>query len=365
MFIPSELTDTSKHIRLVQATRFPDEEITRLTVHVAGPTEFTLHLRHPSWVPDNKFTVNVNGKPTDVTSTPSSYALLKRTWHDGDKVEIHLPMSTTIEGLPDGSNWYAILHGPIVLASPTGKDNLDGLRAGPGRGDHIAFGPLVPMDSMPALLTTPSDLPKHVISASPNGTSQFRLNETAVPPIPHGLPLEPFFRLQDSRYQMYWEVTDAAGIQARKDKLAEQERAKIARDTATVDSVAVGEQQPEVDHALTGEGMESGWFNGRRWRHGKWFQYTLNCKGEHSVELEVTYHGGDGGRKFGVYANGELLGVEDFKGDKPGQFIPKRYALSETVFQKAKDGQITVKFATDQWVAGGVYDVRLMRKKDK
>jgi len=365
LFIPSELKDSERGIQLVQETAFPESEHSKITVHSDHPSEFALYIRRPSWASGNQFELKVNGKWISDHGDPSSYISVKRVWHNGDQIEVHLPMHTTVEGLPDGSNWYAILRGPIVLAAPTSKKDLEGLRAGPGRGDHVASGPMVPMDKMPTLLTTSADLPSHLHSEGKASALDVKLTATAVPPIPHGIELVPFYRLQDSRYQMYWEVTDTAGIEARKAKLAEQERLKLERDAATVDSVAVGEQQPEVDHSLTGEGMESGWFSGHRWRHGKWFQYTLNSRGHQDIELEVTYHGGDAGRKFGVYANGELLSIEEFKGDKPGQFIPKRYPLSEAVFQKAQHGQITIKFAADQWVAGGVYDVRLMRMAHK
>ena len=66
----------------------------------------------------------VNGKPVAVSSTPSSYAELRREWRDGDRVEVELPMRTTVERLPDGSDWVAILRGPIVLASPAGTNQF-------------------------------------------------------------------------------------------------------------------------------------------------------------------------------------------------------------------------------------------------
>lgn len=362
LFVASQLTLPELGITLKQETAFPDEEHTRLTIHAARPTALTLYLRHPKWVADREFAVRVNGKAVSIQSSSSSYVAIHRLWRDGDRVDLDLPMRTSLEELPDGSNWFAILHGPILLAAPAGTQDLVGLRAGAGRGDHIAHGPLVPLDKMPALLTTSQQLVNHVVRDKAAGSLHFRLADVAYPPQAAGIPLVPFFRLHDSRYQMYWEVTTTEGLAAREKRLAEQEKAKLARDAATLDSVAVGEQQPEVDHALTGEGMESGEFNGRRWRHGRWFQYTLNAHGEKAFDLVVTYSGGDSGRTFGVYANGALLATEALQAEKPGEFFERRYSIPAEVIVGAKSGQITIKFAAPTGVAGGVYDVRLMRR---
>jgi len=125
--------------------------------------------------------------------------------------------------------------------------------------------------------------------------------------------------------------------------------------------VAVGEQQPEVDHAFTGEGVETGIFNGRRWRHGRWFEYTLDTHGEKNVLLVVTYNGGDRGRKFDVLVNGVRLATEELKGERPGEFFEKRYEVPAEVLAGASGGKITIKFMAPTGLAGGVFDVRLMR----
>lgn len=362
LFIPSQLTVADRGMTLRQETAFPDEEKTRLTVGLKHPGEMTLHIRHPAWVAKDAFRVKVNGKAIASSSEPSSYLAIHRQWKNGDRIEVELPMRTTVEGLPDGSNWYAILHGPIVLASPTGTQDQPGLFAGPGRGDHISPGPLIPLDKMPLLLSSSSDLPKYVVPDPAKGPMNFRLVDVVVPESNSGLPLMPFFRLQETRYQMYWDVTTKEGLAARQARLAEAERLKIARDRATIDKVAVGEQQSEVDHLMTGEGMESGIFNGRRWRHGKEIQYTLAPHGTEECDLAVTYSGSDNGRTFDIFVNGTLLATQELKGDQPGKFFEVVYPIpSETL--KTAQGALTVKFVAREWLAGGLYDVRLLRKE--
>lgn len=359
LFIPSEVAVTNLGLTLRQETSFPDEARTRLVLRLKRPATFTLHLRHPRWVAAGEFAVRINGKPVKVESAPSSYAELKREWRNGDRVEIELPMRTTVERLPDGSNWAALLRGPILLASPSGTNDLTGLRANDGRMGHIAHGPTVPLDQAPVLLASVDTLPAHVVPDK--APLSFRLTEIVEPPVSNGLPLVPFFRLHDARYQMYWQLTTKAGLEARRASLAADERAKAARETATLDAVAPGEQQPEVEHGYAGEGSRTGIHAGRRWRDGQWFQYTLNTRGEKTVDLVVTYWGGDAGRTFDILANGTWVATQSLKAEKPREFIEKTYRLPAEVLAAATDGRVIIRFVAKEWVAGGVYDVRLMR----
>ncbi len=216
LFIASELKDSALGLTLRQDTAFPDEETSRLTLNLAHPQTFTLHLRQPGWVAPGTFTVEVNGASVPVTTAPSSYVAVRREWKDGDKVEITIPMHTTVEGLPDGSPWYAILHGPIVLAHPAGTWEMTGLRADDSRMAHVASGPEVPLDQVPVLLTNAATIPSKVVPDKAGGALHFRLVDVVEPAAPDGLSLIPFFRLHDSRYQMYWEATTREKIAARK-----------------------------------------------------------------------------------------------------------------------------------------------------
>jgi hypothetical protein len=55
------------------------------------------------------------------------------------------------------------------------------------------------------------------------------------------------------------------------------------------------------------------------------------------------------------------IASEELKGSKPGEFFAQRYSIPESVLQAAPDGRVTIKFVATQWLAGGVYDVRLLR----
>ena len=361
LFIASELQDAASGVTLRQETAFPEAETTRLTLKLAAPKTFTLHLRQPGWVAAGAFRVQVNGVDVPVTTAPSSYVALRREWRDGDRVELALPMRTTVEGLPDGSPWYAILRGPIVLVHPSGTWEMTGLRADGSRMAHVAAGPETPLDLAPSLLAAAADIPAKVVADPAAGPLHFRLVDIVEPAAPAGLALVPFFRLHDSRYQMYWETTTREGLAARREQLAAAERARAAREAATLDSVAPGEQQPEVEHAFRGEDTQSGLHNGRRWRHGKRFQYTLNTRGATTATLSVTFSGDDAGRTFDILANDTLLATQTLVAERRGEFVEKTYPLPASVLPPAPDGQVTIAFAAREGVAGGVYDVRLLR----
>ncbi|MCX8157373.1 MAG: glycoside hydrolase family 127 protein [Verrucomicrobiae bacterium] len=362
LFIASEVSVTNLGLTLRQGTAFPDEPRTRLLLKLKQPAEFTLYLRHPAWVADGALAVRVNGQPVSVASRPSSYAALRRQWRDGDRVEVELPMRTTVERLPDGSDWVALLHGPIVLAAPAGTNDLRGLYANDSRMGHVAGGPLVPLDRVPVLLTTAEELPRFVAPDPAAGPLRFRLTGVVEPPQPEGVPLLPFFRLHDQRYQMYWQLTTREALAARWEKLAAEERAKARREANTLDFVAVGEQQSEVEHDFAGERVATGLHNNRRWRHGEWFQYSLATRGEKAAELAVTYWGGDQGRTFEIFANGERLATETLNNSRPGEFFEKRYPIPPAVLARSANGRVLIRFAAKPGaLAGGVFDVRLMK----
>jgi uncharacterized protein len=364
LFIASEITVTNLGLTLRQETIFPDEARTKLTLKLKQPAEFTLHVRHPSWVAAGAFSIKVNGQSVTAASAPSSYAQLRRQWRDGDRVEVELPMQTTVERLPDGSDWVAFLRGPIVLASPAGTNNLRGLYADDSRMGHVAHGPVVPMDQVPVLLASAGDVSQYVKPDPAAGPLHFRLTDVVEPSVSDGLPLIPFFRLHNARYQMYWQLTSKEQIAARKEQLVAAERAKAVREANTLDRVAPGEQQPEVEHDYLGQNSDSGLRDGQRWRRGEWFQYSLSPRGEKSVELSVTYWGGDAGRAYDILINGELLATETLAGAKPNEFIEKRYPLPAKFLDGNVAGRVVVRFSAKSAPptrAAGVYDVRLMK----
>jgi hypothetical protein len=123
LFIASELNWKQKGTTLRQETTFPEEQGTRLTIHCANPKEFAIQLRIPYWATQGG-TVKINGEALPAFARPSSYLTLKRTWHDGDRVELSLPMQPHSSPLPGDRTLQAAMYGPLVLAARMGSVGL-------------------------------------------------------------------------------------------------------------------------------------------------------------------------------------------------------------------------------------------------
>jgi DUF1680 family protein len=115
LFIPSELSWTSKNIKLRQETKFPYDEWTRLTIASAAPVRFALRIRVPSWIA-SEAVIKINGKQTDFSGIAGSYVSVSRDWSDRDYVEVRLPMNLHYEAMPDRPEMRAIFYGPLLLA---------------------------------------------------------------------------------------------------------------------------------------------------------------------------------------------------------------------------------------------------------
>ncbi len=151
LFVASELRWREKGVHMVQQTRFPDEETTTLTM-TGGKSKFTLMVRYPGWVKEGALKILVNGEPFVYDARPASYVGIERTWRKGDRVEIHLPMHTRVESMPNVPRYIALMHGPILLGAKTGNEELKGLVADDGRWSHIAGGQRLPVDQAPIII---------------------------------------------------------------------------------------------------------------------------------------------------------------------------------------------------------------------
>jgi uncharacterized protein len=215
LFVASTLDWPERGIGVRQETTFPDEPRTRLQLTLERPQRLTVLVRHPGWSNANGFRVRVNGETWPAGSRPGSYAALTREWQDGDRIEVDLPMTTRVERLPDGSEYVALVHGPIVLAAKTGADALEGLIAGDGRMAHVASGPEQPLEDAPRLVGHPDALAGAVRPVDGRPLT-FTAPGIIRPDDARDLELVPFFRVHDSRYIVYWRVVPAgAGVQAK------------------------------------------------------------------------------------------------------------------------------------------------------
>lgn len=123
LFIASEVRWPEKDLTIRQDTKFPEQEGTQITVKAAKPVDASINIRIPAWA-DAGGSVELNGKPVAVWSNPGSYLEIKRTWANGDRLDVKLPMRLRTEGLLGDPTQQAAMYGPLVLAGKLGSADL-------------------------------------------------------------------------------------------------------------------------------------------------------------------------------------------------------------------------------------------------
>ena len=118
LFIPSEVRWDAAGVTIRQATGFPDEAATRLTV-VSGSARMALRIRLPGWLATRP-RAWVNGEPLAAPLTPGTWLVIDRPWRPGDRVDVTLPMTLTLNRTPDQPAVQAVTYGPVVLSGGYG-----------------------------------------------------------------------------------------------------------------------------------------------------------------------------------------------------------------------------------------------------
>jgi len=130
---------------LTQQTKYPLDNQVQMQVSASQPSEFTVYLRIPAWAEGSPL-VSVNGKRIDSPVQAGSFAAIRRTWKDGDRIELELPMPLRLEAVDEQHpNLVALSRGPLVLCAmsdsrPTFERSelLRALESSDKNGDRIA-----------------------------------------------------------------------------------------------------------------------------------------------------------------------------------------------------------------------------------
>ena len=286
LFIPSTLEWGD--INIEQSTSFPDEEGTSVIVtsKKGKNKKFTLNIRVPEWVNEGELSLTINGK-TEKVNIADGYVKVNRSWKDGDKLHISMPMHLRAIDMPDNSHNYSFLYGPIVLASRMGTQRQDGMFADDSRGGHIAQGPRLPLQNMPVVVGSTEDILSHITKT--DGKMEFTLKGVS-PENYEGMKLEPFYRIHESRYMVYWPVLSASEVAKRQEEVARQESIAQALEARTADKVTCGEQQPESDHFVKMEWSGTGNDGGVQWRETRqWFSYRMKTNGRKVTAVRIAF----------------------------------------------------------------------------
>ncbi len=193
LYIASELNWTDKNMVVRQETRFPEEDNAAFIFETKNPQELTVYFRIPGWVRSSA-RLSVNGREQDISAKGGSYLAVRRTWENGDRVDLTLPMSLYTRRTPDDPDLAAVMYGPLVLAGKLKEVEL------PEDEIYGKYGPDADPVPVPYFEADP-DHPEGWIHPVEGEALTFQTVDAGSP---EDVTLIPFYRLFDHRYVIYW-----------------------------------------------------------------------------------------------------------------------------------------------------------------
>jgi DUF1680 family protein len=122
LYTPSKVrwSDGRGRYGLEQETKYPVGSEIQIRVSGSQPMHYALYLRIPSWAaPDS--VLSVNGKRVSDPVLPGTFACIRRTWKDGDRVELDISTPLRLEPVDaNHRNLVALMRGPLVLFAVAG-----------------------------------------------------------------------------------------------------------------------------------------------------------------------------------------------------------------------------------------------------
>lgn len=103
-----------QRIRLVEEGNYPFEERVQFTVATDREVAFPLYLRIPTWC--DGASVAINGRKAAGECVAGRYVRIERTWHDGDRVTLELPMHLSQRTWQVNKNGVTVDYGPLTLS---------------------------------------------------------------------------------------------------------------------------------------------------------------------------------------------------------------------------------------------------------
>jgi uncharacterized protein len=137
----AEITAGKNRIKISQKTNYPWDGKVAISVDPVKSAKFSLKLRIPGWAQNEaipgglyRFTdqdsagvkIMVNGRPAEIERA-GGYAVIKRKWLPGDKVEYDIPMPVrkvvADERISDDRDRMAIQRGPVIYCAEWPDNN--------------------------------------------------------------------------------------------------------------------------------------------------------------------------------------------------------------------------------------------------
>lgn len=101
-------------VMLEETTEYPFEDKVTFTLHTQQQVAFPLYLRIPAWA--KGASVIINGAENKASAAEGKYIRIDRTWSDGDKVVLNLPMEFSTRVWQQNKASVSVNYGPLTLS---------------------------------------------------------------------------------------------------------------------------------------------------------------------------------------------------------------------------------------------------------
>ncbi|MFZ1236900.1 MAG: beta-L-arabinofuranosidase domain-containing protein [Prevotella sp.] len=108
------MVDNKHEIKLIQETNYPFEEQIMMTIRTESAVTFPLYLRIPKW--SKQTAISINGVKVDGNIEPNKYVRVERTWKDGDKIVLSMPMEISSTVWTANQASVSVDYGPLTLS---------------------------------------------------------------------------------------------------------------------------------------------------------------------------------------------------------------------------------------------------------
>ncbi|MCZ2080461.1 MAG: glycoside hydrolase family 127 protein [Bryobacteraceae bacterium] len=136
LYAPSEVTAKvagGTAVRITETTGYPFDEVVHLAISTPQPVHFPLTLRIPGWC--EKPAISINGNAVALHGSGKGWAVVERTWAEGDKLTIRLPATISVTQWTKNRNTVSVNRGPLTYSLRIGERwvNQGGTEKWPGR----------------------------------------------------------------------------------------------------------------------------------------------------------------------------------------------------------------------------------------
>jgi DUF1680 family protein len=107
-------------VSITETTDYPFDERISFVVYVSKTTRFPLFLRLPAWCRNPQ--VVVNGEQFKIAPDIKGWIHLDRTWKEGDRVDLILPMRVSVRVWAKNKNALSVDRGPLTYSLKIGED---------------------------------------------------------------------------------------------------------------------------------------------------------------------------------------------------------------------------------------------------